>query len=140
MSFGEYRHKQLTREFSWFLCFAIINFCTNIFLTAILHEWFLVPVAWAFAASLLVAYLVSFGSFRYVVFDNARSRPAVTQMLLFLITSFCLRGAEFIGFSILHLVIGFHYLLSIFASLTVSFFGKFFFYRQYVFGRRAIQR
>jgi putative flippase GtrA len=128
-----HNRKTLT-ELSWFSVFALVNFCTNVFLTGILVEWLLVPPQLAFAFCLFLAFMVSFISFRYVVFAESRQKQAGKQLALFFITTLCFRGLEYAAFTVLNVVFGLHYMLSVLSALTASFLGKFFFYRRHVFG------
>jgi putative flippase GtrA len=125
--------KSVIRDFSWYVFFAVINFCLNIFLTAALHEWFSVPETLAFAITICLAFIVSFLSFRYVVVRGAKDGSASDQFRSFFLASAFFRLIEYVSFIILNVLLGVYYLIAIVFVLGISFFVKFIFYRRRVF-------
>lgn len=125
--------KPVVRDFSWYVFFALINFCINIFLTAALHEWFLVPETLAFAITICLAFIVSFLSFRYVVVRGARDGSVSDQLRSFFFASAFFRLMEYLSFIALNVFFGVYYIVAILFVLGISFVVKFIFYRRRVF-------
>jgi putative flippase GtrA len=113
--------------------FGSVTFGANIGLTAILHEGLGLAAEFAFAFSLGIVLIIGFVGCRYVIFEAASEGNAKHQAFLFLLSSFGFRGAEYLTFLLLHTLLGVYYLTAIVASLILSFFAKFFFYRHVVF-------
>lgn len=109
-----------------------LSFSINVGLTAFLHEVLGVLEEIAFAISLVVAFIVNFITCRYYVFDG-RSGDVRKQLLAHLVLSLFFRGTEYLGFLLLHTVMGLPYLLAVVTVLVVSFAAKFLFYKNVVF-------
>jgi putative flippase GtrA len=109
------------------------GFGLNIAVTAVLTEMFGAPEELAFAISLAVVFVFSFLTSRYVIFAGAATGDPRKQLVKFAISSATFRGAEYLGFLLLHTAIGLNYLVAIPAVLGVSFLTKFVAYSNVVF-------
>jgi putative flippase GtrA len=108
------------------------SFVINLGGTAFMHELLGVPEEVAFAVALAIAFLVNFLVCRYYVFEG-RSGDARRQLVEYLLASLCFRGIEYVGFLLLHTIVGIPYVVAIFIVLLCSFFFKFAFYGKVVF-------
>ena len=109
------------------------TFATNISLTAFLHQGLGLSAEVAFALSLGTVLIISFFACRYWIFKTGSERDPRHQALLFFLSTLAFRGAEYLGFLLLHTVFGIHYLTAVAAILITTFFAKFFYYRDAVF-------
>lgn len=102
-------------------------------LPMMLHEAIGLKEEVAVAIGLVCAMLVNFMVVRNYVF---RSRgPAGRQMFGFIATSIAFRAGEYSVFLLLYKLTGFHYMAATFIALLISFIGKYFVQRAYVFER-----
>ena len=111
----------------------VVTLVTNVVLTAFLHEVLQIREEVAFAFGLAAVFIISFVGLRYVVFENASDGDPKKQAVSYLFSSLGFRGTEFMGFLVLHTVLGIYYLVAIFGVLIVSFFAKYCYYRRAVF-------
>lgn len=110
-----------------------VGFGLNIGVTAILAEVLGAAEELAFAVALAVVFVFSFLTSRYLIFAGAARGDPRRQLVKFAVSSAAFRGAEYLGFLLLHTVIGVDYLLVIPAVLGVSFLTKFVAYSNVVF-------
>lgn len=110
-----------------------IGFAINIGITAFLHEVLRISPGISFAVALACAYAVNFFNNRTWVFDS--DAEAFTQVVKFLGFSLLFRLMEYLVFLLLHIILGFHYLVAVLISLFSFYFIKFFVYRKLVFTR-----
>lgn len=115
-----------------FFLLGVLSFFLTLGLTAFFHEMVALPEEGAYFCAILVVFLVNFSGARYFVF-NADGKPIVKQFLQFVVSSLFFRGGEFLAFLLLHSLLGMYYLLATVIVMTVSFIGKFMFYRSRVF-------
>jgi len=110
-----------------------VGFALNIAVTAVLTEVAGAPAELAFAIALAVVFVFSFLTSRYLIFVGAATGNPRRQLIKFAVSSAAFRGAEYLGFLLLHTVIGLNYLVAIPAVLGVSFLTKFVAYSTVVF-------
>jgi len=110
-----------------------VGFGLNIVVTFVLTETFGAPEELAFAIGLGAVFIFSFLTSRYLIFVGAASGDPHKQLLKFAASSAAFRGAEYLGFLLLHTVMGLGYLLAIPVVLGVSFLTKFVAYSSVVF-------
>jgi putative flippase GtrA len=110
-----------------------VGFGLNIAITVSLHEWLGAPEELAFAVALATVFVFSFLTGRYLIFSGASHGDPRKQLVKFAISSAGFRFAEYLGFLILHTVLGLPYLIAIVAVLGFSFLTKFFTYSTVVF-------
>ena len=110
-----------------------VGFGLNIAVTVSLHEWLGAPEELAFAVALAVVFAFSFLTSRYLIFAGACHGDPRKQFLKFVLSNVGFRVAEYVGFVVLHTVLGLPYLPAIVAVLAFSFLTKFFTYSTVVF-------
>jgi putative flippase GtrA len=110
-----------------------VGFGLNIGITVSLHEWLGAPEELAFAVALAVVFGFSFLTSRYMIFAGASDGDPKKQLVKFAVFSAGFRVAEYLGFLVLHTLIGLPYLPAIVAVLAFSFLTKFFTYSTVVF-------
>ena len=110
-----------------------VGFGLNIVVTVTLTEALGAPEELAFAIALGVVFIFSFLTSRYLIFVGAAAGDPRKQLFKFAASSAAFRGAEYLGFLLLHTVMGLGYLLAIPAVLGVSFLTKFVAYSNVVF-------
>ena len=116
-----------------FAALGAAGFVLNIAITVSLHEWLGAPEELAFAVALVVVFIFSFLTSRYLIFAGAAHGDPGKQLLRFAVSSAGFRVSEYFGFLVLHTLLGLPYLLSIIAVLGLSFLTKFFTYSAVVF-------
>jgi putative flippase GtrA len=109
-----------------------VSFAINVGLTAFLCEIVGVSKENAFAISLAVVFTINFIACRYFVFEGRTGNPQ-KQLLVYLLSSLFFRGAEYLGFLLVHSVLDLPYIPAIFTVLLISFLLKFSFYKMVVF-------
>ena len=109
------------------------GFGLNIAITVSLHEWLGAPEELAFAVALVAVFGFSFLTSRYLIFEGASRGDAKRQLIRFVISNAGFRVAEYLGFLVLHTLIGLPYVPAIVAVLACSFLTKFFTYSTVVF-------
>jgi putative flippase GtrA len=109
------------------------GFGLNIGLTVLLHEVLGAPEELAFAVALAVVFAFSFVTSRYLIFEGAAGGDPRKQLVKFAVSNAGFRVAEYVGFLVLHTILGLPYLLAIVAVLAFSFLTKFFTYSTVVF-------
>jgi len=105
----------------------------NIAITVVLSEGLGAPEELAFATGLAVVFCFGFLTSRYLIFAGASTGDPKKQLIRFGISSGLFRLAEYLGFLILHTILGLPYLLAILGVLGVSFLTKFVTYSTVVF-------
>ena len=110
-----------------------VGFGINIAVAVVLTEFFGVSEELSFAIALAVVFCFSFVTSRYLIFAGAAAGDPRKQLAKFAVSSAAFRGAEYVGFLLLHTVLGQPYLLTIVSVLTVSFLTKFVTYSTVVF-------
>lgn len=110
-----------------------VGFGINIAVTVTLTEILGLPEELSFAIALAVVFTFSFVTSRYLIFPEAASGDPRKQLAKFAVSSAAFRGAEYIGFLLLHTVMGLAYLLAIVGVLGISFLTKFVTYSTVVF-------
>jgi putative flippase GtrA len=116
-----------------FGAFGAAGFVLNIAITVTLTEWLGAPEELAFAVALFVVFGFSFVTSRYLIFAGAIDGDPRKQLVKFALSSAAFRGTEYLGFIMLHTVLGLPYLIAIVSVLGVSFLTKFFTYSTVVF-------
>ena len=118
-----------------------VTLATNIALTTFLHRTMGMAAELSFALSLATVIVISFVGCRYMIFQAASEGDLKRQAALFLLSSLGFRGTEYLGFLMLHTLLGLHYLMAIVAVCGASFLAKFFYFRHAVFisSRQLIQ-
>jgi len=116
-----------------FGAFGAAGFVLNIAVTVTLTEVFGAPEELAFALGLVMVFTFSFVTGRYLIFADAVQGDPRKQLAKFTLSSAAFRGTEYLGFLLLHTVLGFPYLVAIVLVLGVSFLTKFFTYSTVVF-------
>ena len=104
----------------------------NVGITAFVHEVLGVSEELAFAVALACVVSFHFLSGRYVIYGAAAGDPK-RQLLRFGLATGGFRGAEYLGFLVLHTLVGVPYLAVIVIVLGSSFIAKFVFYGRVVF-------
>lgn len=110
-----------------------LGFGINIAVTVVLTEVLGASEELAFAIALAVVFVFSFVTSRYLIFAGAAAGDPRRQLARFALSSAVFRGAEYLGFLLLHTVSGVPYLLTIVVVLGVSFLTKFVTYSTVVF-------
>jgi putative flippase GtrA len=113
--------------------FGAVGFGLNMAVTAVLTEVVGTPEELAFAIALVVVFVFSFLTSRHLIFAGAATSDPRKQLIKFAVSSAAFRGAEYLGFLLLHTVIGLNYLVAIPGVLGVSFLTKFVAYSNVVF-------
>jgi putative flippase GtrA len=116
-----------------FGAFGAAGFVLNIAITVTLTEWLGAPEELAFAIALAVVFIFSFVTSRYLIFTGAVDGDPKRQLAKFALSSAAFRGVEYLGFLLLHTVLGLGYLFVIVVVLGASFLTKFFTYSTVVF-------
>jgi putative flippase GtrA len=111
-----------------------LSFAVNLGLTALLHEAMGVREELAYAVALAVVFVMNFLMFRFYVFDGRSDQPG-KQVGLFLGTSIVFRLVEYLGFLLVHSVLGVYYLLAIVLVQGSTFVIKYFVYGGWIFKR-----
>jgi putative flippase GtrA len=109
-----------------------ISFAINIGLTAFLHELLGIVEEIAFSIALAVAFTFNFVGCKYYVFSE-NTGDSRKQLIAYFFSSLLFRGIEYLGFILLHTLMGVQYLAAVFLVLVFSFFAKFTFYKKVVF-------
>jgi putative flippase GtrA len=109
------------------------GFGLNIAITVSMHEWLGASEELAFAIALTAVFAFSFVTGRYLIFSGAAGGNPRKQLVRFALFSGGFRVSEYLGFLVLHSLLGLPYLLAIVAVLGVSFLTKFFTYSTVVF-------
>lgn len=109
-----------------------VGFLLNIGITAFAHELLGATEELAFAIALAMVFAFHFLSGRYVIYGASDGDPK-RQLLRYALASGGFRGAEYVGFLVLHTAAGLPYLAAAMVVLGASFIVKFFFYGRVVF-------
>ena len=109
-----------------------VAFGLNLSMTVGLHELLGSSEELAFAIALLTVFIFSFFACRYYIFFEARGSIR-RQLTLFAASSLGFRCAEYLGFLLLHSMLGVAYVAAVVIILGLSFVTKFVFYRTVVF-------
>ena len=109
------------------------SFAVNLGTSVLLHEGFGVDENAAVAVAYATTFCANFVVQRWLIFD-ARHHHAGRQAAAFAATSVAFRVAEYGLFLLLHEGLGVFYLLAQILVAGLGFFGKYFFYRRWVFG------
>jgi putative flippase GtrA len=110
-----------------------IGFALNVGITVGLHEGLGAPEELAFGVALVIVFVFSFVTSRYLIFEGAAGGDARKQLVKFAVSNAGFRVAEYVGFLVFHTVLGVPYVVAIVAVLAVSFLTKFFTYSNVVF-------
>jgi putative flippase GtrA len=116
-----------------FAAMGAFGFALNIGITVSMHEWLGAPEELAFGVALVVVFVFSFLTSRYLIFDGAAGGDPKKQLVKFALSNAGFRVAEYVGFLVLHTAIGLPYVIAIVAVLAFSFLTKFFTYSTVVF-------
>ncbi len=108
------------------------NFGLSLGLTAFLHEILGAPEELAFGVTLVTLFVINFFVSRHYVYQ-ASDGSARRQFGRFLVSAASFRALEYGAFLLVHTVLGVYYLAAVVAVQVTSFFGKFLFYRAFVF-------
>jgi putative flippase GtrA len=119
-------------RFFRFAAMGLIGMVLSVGITAFVHEVLGISEELAFAVALASVVSFHFMSGRYVIYGAAAGDPK-RQLLRFGLATGGFRAAEYLGFLVLHTLIGVPYLLVIVIVLGSSFIAKFFFYGRVVF-------
>ena len=122
----------LLKQLAAFGATGAFSLLTNLGVTYALHEFAGVAVELSYVGGYLSGILVTYFICRYLVFDAAHAN-AVSQFTKFLVSSLLFRGVELIVTIALYRQADLPYLLVPVIVVSLSFFGKFFFYRARVF-------
>jgi putative flippase GtrA len=112
-----------------------VAFGCNVGLSLVLAEAAGMRAEWAFATALAVMFVVNFCGLRYFVYRQ-RHDSVPTQFASYVGSALGFRACEYAVFLVGHTVIGCPYRLAVIGVLTLSFLGKYFFYKHVVFARR----
>ena len=110
-----------------------VGFVLNIGITVGLHEGLGAPEELAFGVALVVVFVFSFVTSRYLIFEGTAGGDPKKQLVKFAVSNAGFRVAEYVGFLVFHTVLGIPYVIAIVAVLAVSFLTKFFTYSTVVF-------
>lgn len=125
-----------TRSFRWGVN-TVASFVVNLGVTAGLHEGLSVRPEIAYAAGLLAVFFMNFGFFRYYVFVQQEPMPVRRQFAAYTASAIGFRVSEYLGFLVIHTLLGVHYIVTMFVVQGATFVAKFFFYGHLIFrGRR----
>jgi putative flippase GtrA len=111
---------------------AVVSFGMSLGLTWFLHDIALLSPELAFAAALVVVHVLNFFINRHYIYQAATG-SALQQLWKFTGSAAVFRAAAYLGFLLLHSVMGIPYLVTAAAVLGLQFLGKFFFYGSKVF-------
>lgn len=132
---GRGRAALKTRSFRWGVN-TVASFVVNLAVTAGLHEGLSVRAEAAYAAGLLTVFLMNFGFFRYYVFVQQEPMPIRRQFAAYTASAVGFRVSEYLGFLLVHTILGVHYIVTMFLVQGATFVAKFFFYGQLIFRGR----
>lgn len=132
---GRVRAALETTSFRWGVN-TVASFIVNLGVTAGLHEVLSVRAEIAYAAGLLTVFLMNFGFFRYYVFVQPEPMPIRRQFAAYTASAIGFRVSEYLGFLVLHTMLGVHYIITMFVVQGATFVMKFFFYGRLVFRGR----
>lgn len=121
--------KRLTGNvvFARFLRFGalgVASFFANLGITVALHDLLGTSAEVAYAVALVTVMIMNFLLCRYVVFD-AGNGSFRAQAVQFLAGACLFRGAEYVGFLVLHSLLGLQYVVAIVVVQVLAFLGKF---------------
>ena len=108
-----------------------LSACVTLAVPFVLHDVFAVSESRAVLASLITVVVMNFLVVRLWVFKS--QAEVMPQILKFLMTSIAFRSCEYGLFILLFEGWGVYYLLALGTSLILSFFGKFFVQRHFIF-------
>ena len=113
-----------------------LSFAINLGATVLLHEWLALPTTLAFAMAIVVVLMINFALMRYYVFpaEDVRRPSIIKQGVGFCASSVVFRSLEYVGFYLVHVVVGVYYVLAIAMVSGLSFVAKFVFYQRWLFG------
>lgn len=132
---GRVRAALETPSFRWGVN-TVASFVVNLGVTAGLHEVLSVRAEIAYAAGLLTVFFMNFGFFRYYVFVQPEPMPIRRQFAAYTASAIGFRVSEYVGFLVLHTMLGVHYIITMFVVQGATFVMKFFFYGRLVFRGR----
>lgn len=112
----------------------VISAGLNISITVVLHEILGVMVEVSFLVGISTVMIVNFFAARSIF--RAQGGDSRRQFVMFVISSLCFRGGQYLSFLALHTWLGIPYLLAIIVVLGAFFLFKFFFFRDVVFAPR----
>ena len=110
-----------------------LSLALNFGTTIVLHEGFGLAEELAYALALLTVFAVNFVLLRTWIFAGSARAGASRQFAWYALSAAGFRGAEYLGFLVLHTGLGVHYLLAMALVQTTAFFGKFLHYGRVVF-------
>lgn len=110
----------------------VASFFANLGITVALHDLLGTSAEAAYAVALCTVMIMNFLLCRYFVFD-ARGGSLKAQALQFLAGACLFRGAEYIGFLLLHSLLGVQYVITIVVVQVLAFLGKFAFFSRGAF-------
>ena len=108
------------------------SFSLNVGLTVALHETIGLAEEAACLTALVTVFVINFFGQRHFVFQAQRG-DAKRQVIRFCITSWTCRSAEYLGFLLLHSLLGEQYVLALLFVLIVSFCFKYAIFKAMVF-------
>ncbi len=123
--------RKTVRQGILFVLASGIGFSINTGVTVFLHEILEISPGISFAVALACSYAANFINNRKWVFSS--DDAPLPQVARFLVVSLLFRLAEYLVFTLLHYLLGIHYLAAILISLFGFYFVKFFVYRDLVF-------
>ncbi len=126
----------LLKQLAAFAVTGVVSLLCNLGVTYALHEIVGVAVELSYAGGYVTGIFVTYFICRYVVFDASHANP-VSQFTRFMVSSLLFRGAELLVTILLYRLADLPYLVVPVMVVSVSFFGKFFFYRARVFVDRS---
>lgn len=109
-----------------------LSFAVNLGLTVFLHEVVRAPAEAAYAAALVVVFVMNFMISRHMVFRAASGDP-VRQGVVFLVSALSFRGVEYLLFLLLHTVLGVWYVAAVIGISVPMTLVKFVFHGKVVF-------
>ena len=122
----------MLRSFFRYCVMGGVNICINVGVTAFMHEVVGAPEELAYATALLTLLTINFFASRHFVYQASSGSPR-KQLVRFVFWSGSFRLLEYVGFLVLHSVIGVFYLAAAIVVQVTSFLIKFLFYRNFVF-------
>lgn len=111
-------------------------FALNLGATALLHEALGIPAGMAYAATLFLVTIVGFLTLKFFVYRD-REGDLLRQFLTYLPSVALFRGAEYLGFTLLHGWLDLFYLAAIVIVQGTSFSTKYFYFRLLVFTKTS---
>lgn len=109
-----------------------LSLVVSVGLTVVLHEAVGMLEEWAFGISLVVVFAVNFVACKYWVFEG-KAGDLKRQLVIFALSSAGFRLAEYLGFLLVHTVLGVYYLWAMIGLKSAVVLSKFFYYRAVVF-------